>query len=149
MDVKNKLVKLQIWDIARQELFKNNEKSFFKPVNGILLCYNITDKDSFKNIESWMRQIENNKLNVCKVLVGINCDLEKERVITTQKGEDFATSKGIKFIEISTKDNINIIKSLEMLVEDIINSYEAEKPSDLNKENKTKKDLDKNNCIIF
>ena len=50
-------------------------------------------------------------------------NLEEKREITTQKRKDFATSKGMKFIEVSAKENINIKKAFEILVEDIINSY--------------------------
>ena len=152
MDVKNKLVKLQIWDTAVHERFKNITAHYYRGAHGILLFYNVTDKDSFKNLESWLSYIEKSApKNICKVLVGTNCDLEEKRVITTQKGKDFATSKGMKYIEVSAKENINIKKAFEILVEDIINSYEDKKASDLGEKNKIRINFDENseNCIIF
>ena len=57
----------------------------------------------------------------------------------------------MKFIEVSAKENINIKKAFEILVEDIINSYEAKKASDLGEKNKIRINFDENseNCIIF
>ena len=68
------------------------------------------------------------------ILVGTNSDLENERKVSVQEGKDFATSKGMKFIEVSAKNNINVKEAFETLVEDILNTnpninQEAFKPS--------------------
>ena len=62
------------------------------------------------------------KIDACIILVGTNSDLENERKVTYQEGKDFATSKGIKFFEVSAKNNINIKEVFETLVEDILNT---------------------------
>ena len=152
MEINGKLVKLQIWDTAGQERFKNITASYYRGANGILLLYNITDRETFENLGPWLIEIEKNaRRNICKILVGTNCDLEEERKVTTQEGKDFATSNGLKFIEVSAKNNINVKKSFEILVEDIINSYTVKKSSDLNENNNNNLDLDKKDkkCIIF
>ena len=156
MEINGKLVKLQIWDTAGHERFKNITSSYYRGANGILLLYNITDRETFENLGPWLIEIEKNApRNICKILVGTNCDLEEKRKVTTQEGKDFATSNGLKFIEVSAKNNINVKKSFEILVEDIINSYTVKKSSDLNENNNNNKknnlDLDKKNkkCIIF
>ena len=57
------------------------------------------------------------------ILVGTNCDLEDERIITYEEGEDFAINNGMKFIEVSAKNNISVNEAFEILVEEILNSY--------------------------
>jgi Ras-related protein Rab-8A len=49
---------------------------------GILLVYDVTDENSFKNVGNWMKQIEQNAAdNVNKILVGNKCDVDiSERV---------------------------------------------------------------------
>ena len=50
-------------------------------MQGILLVYDITDKNSFTNIRSWMEQIQNHAdANVNKILVGNKFDLATKRV---------------------------------------------------------------------
>lgn len=54
-----KKIKLQIWDTAGQERFKNITQTYYKGAAGIILVYTINNIDSFRNLSSWIRQIEN------------------------------------------------------------------------------------------
>jgi len=109
IEIQGKSVKLQIWDTAGEERFKNIISSYYRGASGILLLYDITDRESFENLNSWLIDIEKNtKKDVCKILVGTNCDLEDERKVTYQEGKEFATSNGMKFIEVSVENNINV-----------------------------------------
>jgi Ras-related protein Rab-1A len=45
---------MQIWDTAGQERFKTITASYYKGAHGIILTYDITDKQSFKDIENWL-----------------------------------------------------------------------------------------------
>jgi Ras-related protein Rab-1A len=47
-------IKLQIWDTAGQERFKTITASYYKGAHGIILVYDITDRQSFKDIENWL-----------------------------------------------------------------------------------------------
>jgi small GTP-binding protein len=61
---------MQIWDTAGQERFKNITQTYYKGAAGIILAYSVSDSNSFKNIEKWISQIENNAPeDVSKVLV--------------------------------------------------------------------------------
>ena len=113
-----------IWDTAGEERFKSFATNIFGSANGILLLYNVTSQVSFENLNSCLTEIKKyaNK-DICMILVGTNCNLEDERKITYKEGEDFAINNGMKFIEVSAKDNINVNEAFEILVEDIYNSY--------------------------
>jgi Ras-related protein Rab-8A len=50
-------VKLQIWDTAGQERFRNVTQTYFKGAKGIILVYAIDNLKSFKNIQTWIKQI--------------------------------------------------------------------------------------------
>ena len=103
-DIDEKKIKMQIWDTAGQERFKNIIASYYRGAHGILLIYDVTDKDSFKNLSNWLIEIEKNaSKNVLKVLIGNKSDLEDKRVITFNQGKDFADAYGLKFIETSAK----------------------------------------------
>ena len=128
IEIQGKSVKLQIWDTAGEERFKNIISSYYRGASGILLFYNITDRESFECLNSWLIEIEKNtKKDVCKILVGTNCDLEDERKVTYQEGKEFATSNGMKFIEVSVENNININEAFDILLEDIMNKISNKK----------------------
>ena len=123
MEVNGKKVKLQIWDTAGQERFKNITASYYRGGNGVLVVYDITDRDSFENLNSWLIEIEKNaSKNVYKLLIGNKCDLEDKRKISTQEGKEFAESNGMKFIETSAKDNTKVQEAFELLTSEIIKS---------------------------
>ena len=59
-EIDSKKIKMQIWDTAGQERFKNIIASYYRGAHGILLLYDVTDKDSFKNLSNWLIEIEKN-----------------------------------------------------------------------------------------
>ena len=129
MEINSKKVKMQIWDTAGQERFRNVISSYFRGGHGILLIYDVTDRDSFKNLGNWLIEIEKNaNKDVLKILIGNKCDLEEKRVITQKEGESFANSYGMKFFETSAKNDINVSEAFQMLATQLIeNSNENKK----------------------
>lgn len=92
-------VKLQIWDTAGQERFKTITASYYKGAHGIILVYDITDRQSFKDIENWLAEVDKyGNENVVKLLVGNKSDLEANRQVKTEEGKTLADSLGIKFL---------------------------------------------------
>ncbi len=114
-------MKLQIWDTAGQERFKNITASYYRGGNGVLVVYDITDRDSFDNLNSWLIEIEKNaNKNVYKLLIGNKSDLEDKRKVTFQEGKDFATSNGMQFMETSAKTASKVQEAFELLTQEII-----------------------------
>ena len=71
LEVDGRTIKLQIWDTAGQERFKTITSSYYKGAHGIIVVYDITDKESFKNIDTWMNEVEKHASdNVSRILVG-------------------------------------------------------------------------------
>ena len=115
-DIDDKRIKMQIWDTAGQERFKNIIASYYRGAHGILLIYDVTDKDSFKNLSNWLIEIEkNSSKNVLKVLIGNKTDLEEKRVISYNQAKEFADSYGLKYIETSAKKNLNVNEAFATL----------------------------------
>ena len=123
LEVNGKKVKLQIWDTAGQERFKNITASYYRGGNGVLVVYDITDRESFDNLNSWLIEIEKNaNKNVYKLLIGNKSDLEDKRKVTYQEGKDFATSNGMQFMETSAKTASKVQEAFELLTQEIIKS---------------------------
>lgn len=119
-ELSSKTVKLQIWDTAGQERFKTITSSYYKGAHGIILTYDITDKQSFKDIENWLTEVEKfANENVIKLLVGNKCDLESQRQVTFDEGKEYADSLGIQFLETSAKNNANVEKAFFTLANEI------------------------------
>ena len=116
IEIDGKKVKLQIWDTAGQERFRTVVSTYFRGAHGIFLIYDITNRDSFKNLENWLIEIEKNASeNVLKILIGNKNDLEDERDISPDEGKAFANRNGMQFIETSAKMNTNVNEAFETL----------------------------------
>eukprot|EP01029_Cantina_marsupialis_P016772 TRINITY_DN3754_c0_g1_i1.p1 TRINITY_DN3754_c0_g1~~TRINITY_DN3754_c0_g1_i1.p1 ORF type:complete len:199 (-),score=37.60 TRINITY_DN3754_c0_g1_i1:30-626(-) len=120
INLDGKKVKLQIWDTAGQERFKTITTSYFKGAQGIMLVYDVTDRQSFENVRRWKEQIQQHAdKNVNCILVGNKVDNKERRVVSTEEGARLAKnidSTGAKvsdlsemgFFESSAKENINV-----------------------------------------
>ncbi len=138
--------RIYLYDTTGQERFKSISLNIIKNADGIILMYDITLKDTFKEISDWMNSIKQIKRDDFPiVLVGNKCDLEEERSISKEDGENLAKQHNIEFFETSNKNGINIEESALTLIKKII-EYKK-----LNGDLKTiklkqKKTIKKKNC---
>lgn len=71
--------KLQIWDTAGQERFRSISKLYYRGANAALLCYDITDEQSFLEMGSWMAELRKNLGKECLIhVVGTKADVVAE-----------------------------------------------------------------------
>jgi len=123
----NKRIKLQIWDTAGQERFRTITTSYFRGAQGILLVYDVTDRNSFISIRNWVAQIQMHAdVNVNKILIGNKCDCQDQRAISYEEGESLAKEYNISFYETSAKQDINVEKSFITIATDVKNRLIAD-----------------------
>ena len=130
LDIDGKSCKLQIWDTAGQERFRNIISSYYRGAQGIMLVYDITDLESFQNLNSWLIEIEKNaSKNVYKILVGNKCDMESDRKVTVEQGKDFADQYGMKFFETSAKNSINVNEAFITMTKEVMKKSGKKNPT--------------------
>ena len=121
VNIKDKTIKLQIWDTAGQDRFRTITQSYYKNAMGIILVYDCTVENSFDNIRNWMKQIETHAdHNVVKVLVGNKSDANNKKV-DGSCGEELSKEFEMKFFETSAKDKINVDETFDYLIKETMN----------------------------
>eukprot|EP00761_Pharyngomonas_kirbyi_P012933 gb/GECH01012960.1/.p1 GENE.gb/GECH01012960.1/~~gb/GECH01012960.1/.p1 ORF type:complete len:205 (+),score=40.82 gb/GECH01012960.1/:1-615(+) len=116
----DKVAKLQIWDTAGQERFRTITTTYYKGAHGIILVYDVTKKDTFDNIKTWLADVrEYAEDDVTILLVGNKIDLEKQRQVSTEMGQEYAQELGVPFVETSAKNSTNIEDAFLSLVDEI------------------------------
>lgn len=111
-------------DFFGQEISRSLVCCKYPHADGIILVYDITDKNSFEECETYydIKIKDLCQKNIKKILLGNKSDLEDERVIKTEEGLNFAEEYGYKFSEISCKYNKNVFKAFEEFIIEVINN---------------------------
>ena len=130
----NKKYKVQVWDTAGQEQFKSIARNYYKNTVCTLVVYDITSRDSFNNVKSWIDDCKQHIAPTTQIIIlGNKCDLEDKREVSTEEGNEFAESRELQFYETSAKDGTNVEKVFRSSVEKIAKNI-AQKYYDLNDE---------------
>lgn len=76
--------------------------------------------DNDLDIRTWFSNVEQHASEgVNKILIGNKCDWEEKRAVSTERGQQLADELGIRFLEVSAKNNINVEKAFYSLAADI------------------------------
>ncbi|KAF7478360.1 hypothetical protein GHT09_010472 [Marmota monax] len=91
----DKRIKLQIWDTAGQERYRTITTAYYRGAMGFILMYDITNEESFNAVQDWSTQIKTYSWDNAQVLlVGNKCDMEDERVVSSERGRQLADHLG-------------------------------------------------------
>ena len=114
----------KIWDSTGQERFATLTSNFLKNAQGVLLVYDITDKNSFELLDNWTRQIVNGCDKIPFYLAGNKKDLSKIAVVSTEDGKSYADKYNLKFFEVSAKTGENVNKCFDSLFDSIVDEMD-------------------------
>ena len=91
-----------------------------------MIVYDISSKESFNNVSTWIEDCwSQSPKTITLILVGNKCDLDEERQVTFEEGEEFAKDNGMLFFEASAKTGHNIEQVFEQSAIEIVeNCYD-------------------------
>ena len=121
-------IKLIIWDTAGQERFRSMALQALKAVHGIILVFDLTNRDSFDNINEWLGTIKESLNNPNLILFGNKADEDQKKwQITREEAERFAEKLNMKYFETSGYKKIGLQEGFSSIVNDIYNKYKGGK----------------------
>ncbi|KAJ8276671.1 hypothetical protein COCON_G00084230 [Conger conger] len=126
-----KRIKLQLWDTAGQERFRSITRSYYRNSVGGLLVFDLTNRRSFEHLKDWLEEAKMHvqPFQIVFLLVGHKCDLAQLRQVSREEAEKVALAFGMKYVETSAKDTVNVEESFTILTRDI---YERVKSGEIN-----------------
>lgn len=114
------IVRYDIWDTAGQERFSKILPTYYRNSNAVIIAYDITNYSSFERAKQWISDVlENANPDIVIALCGNKIDLEESRKVKSEEASAYSKSIGCLFIEVSAKNNINIINLFEDLAHKI------------------------------
>lgn len=121
-------IRVQIWDTAGQEAFRSITRSYYKNSTCAFIVYDITNKQSFLNVSSWLnecREMCYKEILIC--LVGNKTDLENKRAVSSEEGQKFADDNGLMFFETSAQSGQNVENLFTESIKDLVTRLEEGK----------------------
>ena len=146
-----KKVNVKFYDTSGQERYHSLSANFIKNADGIVLMYDITNRESFDTISRWWNNIlEHKEKDFPVILVGNKCDLKDERKVQKEEGEKIAKEYNVKFYEASNKDGINVEESFRELINIILGRMpdHIKKIKTTKKNQLSKEKLKKRSCFF-
>ena len=139
-----------IYDTAGHERFRTLSKNQISSTKGILIVYDVTEKESFDALNFWMKSFkENANKNAICLIIGNKIDLENKRVIGYDEGKKFAEKYGVKFIETSAKSAVGVNEAFYSVAKEIFDNEINVNDIIIEGNNKKRKnkDSEKKSCI--
>ena len=119
IELNNKRIKLQLWDVGGEERFRFLLPTYCLGANAAFLLYDITRPTTLDNISEWITIVRLKGGPIPIMLVGSKLDLEKtQRQIQRDYGIQIAEKNDMaSFVEISAKENANVGDAFKVLTE--------------------------------
>ncbi|XP_043087254.1 ras-related protein Rab-28 isoform X1 [Puntigrus tetrazona] len=105
-------VTLQVWDIGGQTIGGKMLDKYIYGAQGVLLVYDITNSQSFENLEDWLNMVrkanEESDAQPAISLIGNKIDLEHMRTVKMEKHQRFCQENGLisQFVSAKTGDSV-------------------------------------------
>jgi Ras-related protein Rab-18 len=119
-----KTIKATIWDTAGQERFRTLTSAYYRGAQGIIFVYDVSRKESFNELDSWLREVNtyaaDGGKHLVKVLLGNKIDREAQ--VNKADAIQWAEDKGMLFLQSSAKTKEGIAHVFEEVVRKILDS---------------------------
>ena len=121
IEIKGFTTKIKLWDTAGQEKFNYLTQQFFKNTEGVLIVFDLTNKNSFNHIKKWIDGVgKNSDRKIKRIIVGNKCDLKDSIQVTKEDINREIIQKKLKYIEVSAMDGTNVDKAFDILINSIV-----------------------------
>ena len=115
----DKIVKVQVLDTAGQERYRSITNAYYRGAEGILIVFDLTQKETFENIENWIIEVTvYTGKDVIMICLGNKSDLKKG--IDKNLIDEFQKKTGLEIINVSAKTGDGVEEAFKHIIELLI-----------------------------
>ncbi|KAG0475327.1 hypothetical protein HPP92_015013 [Vanilla planifolia] len=120
LQIEGKTVKAQIWDTAGQERYRAITSAYYRGAVGALLVYDITKRQTFENIQRWLRELRDHAdSNIVVMMAGNKSDLNHLRAVSAEDAKLLAEKEGLSFLETSALEAVNVDSAFQIVLTEV------------------------------
>lgn len=117
------VLKTIFWDTCGQERYRSIAHNFFRGAHAVVVVYDVTDADSFVDVDKWIRDLDESTGggdgNQVRLLLG-NKSESHRRIVDADTAAGFASHRGFAFLEVSARTGANVEQAYAALAAGIV-----------------------------
>lgn len=116
-------LKMMIWDIMGQATARNLREVYYRDAKGALIVFDLTNRQSFKNLHEWILSLYNIVSRVPIVIVGNKSDLKNRITVPEAEIRETVSHYNSRYFITSAKTGENVNEAFEALGNEIVKYY--------------------------
>ncbi len=122
-EFEGKSASIQIWDLGGQQAYRKLRKLYLEGSQGALIVFDVTDKQSFDDLEEWIQSLVEIRGNdVPMIIIGNKIDLVESRVVAEEVARKYAAKYNAEILFTSAATGEKVEDSFKELIMSIIKS---------------------------
>ncbi|MFX1533681.1 MAG: Rab family GTPase [Promethearchaeota archaeon] len=112
-----------LWDFSGQSLFSDVRKKFYKGAAGIIVVFDIANRNSFDNIQNWWEEACLNVESdapIKAILLGNKSDLFNLREVDDDTAQEWGMNNGLNYYLVSAKTGDKVELAFLDLIRNIL-----------------------------
>lgn len=133
---------IEIIDTMGQERYVSLGVQFFRNCDGVILVYDVSNKNSYNNIENWLKRVNDNNANKLPITIFENKidKPENEWAVTREENKSLSEKLVTKIFSVSALNGEGVENAFIDIIGKVV---ESNKDNENNKRIKLKKQYDK------
>ena len=107
---------VKITDTLGQERFLSIGQQYIRKADGILLFFDVTKEESFKNVDNWISKIRENNEDCDIILLANKIDESDKRKVSKKEAKEKAENYKIKYYECCCLNGLNLYEILNEII---------------------------------
>lgn len=118
-------INLTLWDTCDEERFKAITRQYYRDSQGILLIFDLTDKQTFENLSHWLEDIKKIDDTLEIFVFGNKLDNSENRKVNLIEINEFLQNNNLQFYwEVSAKKGFDVDEVLSTIITALITKFQ-------------------------
>jgi small GTP-binding protein len=117
LEINKRKMTLELWDTAGQEVYRSLVGFYTREAKGAFLVCDVTSEATFEGLPTWLKFVNEQAPGVKVIIFANKCDLEDQRLVSSERLRQFAASQKVDLIEGSAKLGQNTTDGFEKMGE--------------------------------
>ncbi|CAH0365318.1 unnamed protein product [Pelagomonas calceolata] len=113
VDVDGTMVRVNFWDLSGHSAFLEVRNEFYKDTSATLLVYDASDRNSFEELETWLREAFRYGMKESIPICVCANKIDRPRKVSESEGRKWARDRGYDYFETSAQSGANISEVFE------------------------------------